>query len=144
VWINRCQVLASTFAGVVGAALPDFAFPEGEIIKLGTIADSSGPLQPFGTQKLQCIQLAIEEINNSGGVLGREIELVSYDAQSDNQLYAADPETHHFIFDMHLAEVSNRKFEILQSFSRVHPRNPDDVCDLLKSTDTNRQFEPKL
>src|SRR5262249_40920521 len=49
--------------------------------------DSSGPLQPFGTQKLQCIQLAIEEINNSGGVLGRKIELVSYDAQSDNQLY---------------------------------------------------------
>ena len=73
---------------MAGAALPHFAFPQGEAIKLGTIADTSGPLQPFGTQKLQCIQLAIEEINNSGGLLGRKVELVSYDAQSNDQFYA--------------------------------------------------------
>jgi urea transport system substrate-binding protein len=87
-WMTRRHVLASASAGMAGAALPHFAFPQGEAIKLGTIADTSGPLQPFGTQKLQCIQLAIEEINNSGGLLGRKVELVSYDAQSNDQFYA--------------------------------------------------------
>ena len=86
--ITRRQVLASTSAAVVGAAVPQLAGAQGEVLKLGTIADTSGPLQPFGTQKLQCIQLAIEEINDSGGLLGRKIELVSYDAQSNDQLYA--------------------------------------------------------
>ena len=87
-WMTCRHVLASGSAGMAGAALPHFAFAQGEAIKLGTIADTSGPLQPFGTQKLQCIQLAIEEINNSGGLLGRKVELVSYDAQSNDQFYA--------------------------------------------------------
>ena len=87
-WMSRRHLLASTSATVVGAGLPRLAFAQSEALKLGTIADTSGPLQPFGTQKLQCIQLAIDEINNSGGLLGRKVELVSYDAQSNDQLYA--------------------------------------------------------
>jgi branched-chain amino acid transport system substrate-binding protein len=75
-------------AAAAGLALPRFAFGQGAAIKLGTIADTSGPLQPFGTQKLQCIQLAIEEINAAGGLLGRKVELVSYDGQSNDQLFA--------------------------------------------------------
>src|SRR5678815_6111168 len=39
-------------------------------------------------RKLQCIQLAVEEINAAGGLLGRKVEIVSYDAQSNDQLYA--------------------------------------------------------
>jgi urea transport system substrate-binding protein len=57
---------------------------------------------------------------------------------------AVDPKTHHFVFDMHLAEAKSRKFEILQSFSQVQPTNPDGVCDLIKNPNTNQQFEPKL
>jgi branched-chain amino acid transport system substrate-binding protein len=86
--ISRRQAIALGSAGVAGSFLPRFAFGQGNAIKLGTIADTSGPLQPFGTQKLQCLQLAIEEINNAGGLLGRKIELVTYDAQSNDQFYA--------------------------------------------------------
>lgn len=86
--ISRRQALASATAAVAASAFPRFAFAQGAAIKLGTIADTSGPLQPFGTQKLQCIQLAVEEINAAGGLLGRKIELVTYDAQSSDQLYA--------------------------------------------------------
>lgn len=60
----------------------------GNVIRIGTIADLSGPLQPFGAQKLQCLQLALEDVNAAGGLLGRKLELVTYDAQSNNQLYA--------------------------------------------------------
>jgi branched-chain amino acid transport system substrate-binding protein len=86
--------LKLSVAGLAGAAggalaLPRLAAAEAaRTIKIGTICDLSGPLQPFGTQKLQCIQLAVEQINAAGGVLGRKVELVSYDAQSNNQLFA--------------------------------------------------------
>jgi len=86
--ISRRGLMASTSAAAAALALPRFAVAQGGAIKLGTIADTSGPLQPFGTQKLQCIQLAIEEINAAGGLLGRKIELVSYDSQSNDQFYA--------------------------------------------------------
>jgi urea ABC transporter substrate-binding protein len=57
-------------------------------IRIGAILDLSGPLQPFGTQKNRVLQMAIEEINAGGGLLGRQVELVSYDAQTNNQLFA--------------------------------------------------------
>jgi branched-chain amino acid transport system substrate-binding protein len=91
---NRRDLLKLSVAGLAGAAggalaLPRLAAAEAaRTIKIGTICDLSGPLQPFGTQKLQCIQLAVEQINAAGGVLGRKVELVSYDAQSNNQLFA--------------------------------------------------------
>ena len=86
--ISRRQAIACATAAVAGSYFPRFAFAQGAAIKLGTIADTSGPLQPFGTQKMQCIRLAVEEINAAGGLLGRKIELVTYDAQSSDQLYA--------------------------------------------------------
>ncbi len=86
--ISRRQAIAWGSATVAGSFFPRFAFSQGNAIKIGTICDTSGPMQPFGTQKLQCIQLAVEEINAAGGLLGRKVELVSYDAQSNDQLYA--------------------------------------------------------
>jgi len=86
--ISRRRLLAGASVGAASVTLPRFVAAQGAAIKLGTICDTSGPLQPFGMQKLQCIQLAIEEINAAGGLLGRKIELVSYDAQSNDQFYA--------------------------------------------------------
>lgn len=38
--------------------------------------------------------MAVDEINASGGLLGRPIELIFYDAQSNNQLYGRMPILH--------------------------------------------------
>lgn len=57
-------------------------------VKVGGLKDLSGPMQAFGVNKHRCTQLAIEEINAAGGLLGRKLEYVSYDSQSNNQLYA--------------------------------------------------------
>lgn len=92
--IHRRDLLKASVAGLAGLAggvlaLPRLAVAESAgAIKIGTICDLSGPLQPFGTQKLQCIQLAVEQINAAGGLLGKKVEVVSYDAQSNNQLFA--------------------------------------------------------
>jgi urea transport system substrate-binding protein len=91
--IKRRTFLSASLAGAaVGATagmVPRFTWAQArDKIRIGTILDLSGPFQPFGAQKKRCLDLAVEEINQKGGVLGRQLELVSYDAQSNNQLYA--------------------------------------------------------
>ena len=56
-------------------------------IKVGSILDETGPLNIYGTAMADATELAIQDINENGGVLGRQLELVSYDAQSDNAKY---------------------------------------------------------
>lgn len=56
-------------------------------IPVGTIYDVSGGLSAIGQPKADAAALAIEDINENGGVLGRELKLFSYDAQSDNAKY---------------------------------------------------------
>jgi urea transport system substrate-binding protein len=91
--IKRRTFLSASVAGAaVGATagmVPRFTWAQArDKIRIGTILDLSGPFQPFGMQKKRCLDLAVEEINQKGGLLGRQLELVSYDAQSNNQLYA--------------------------------------------------------
>jgi len=56
-------------------------------IKLGMLEDQSGNFAQTGIQKWHAQKLAIEEINDDGGILGREIELLDPDPQSDNDRY---------------------------------------------------------
>ena len=55
-----------------------------------------------------------------------------------------DGHTHHCVLNMYLCEVKNRKFEILKTFQHVPPSDTAGVCDLIRSPETNTQFEPKL
>lgn len=50
-------------------------------IKLGLTTALSGTYSEFGVPMKNGIELAIKEYNDAGGVLGRRIELVSYDDQ---------------------------------------------------------------
>ncbi|MFO1350601.1 MAG: urea ABC transporter substrate-binding protein [Gammaproteobacteria bacterium] len=62
-------------AGVALAADP---------IKLGVLEDESGNFAIAVIPKIHAIELAVDEINGKGGVLGRPIQIVRYDTQSDN------------------------------------------------------------
>lgn len=54
---------------------------------VGILEDRSGTFQLNGTSKWQATRLAIEEINEDGGILGEEIDIEDPDPQSDNQRY---------------------------------------------------------
>ena len=54
---------------------------------IGILEDRSGDFQNVGTSKWQATRLAIEEINEEGGVLGEEVEIVDPDPQSNNSRY---------------------------------------------------------
>ena len=56
-------------------------------LKIGLLEDVSGDLAFMGMPKLHGSQLAVEEINKSGGILGRQIELIHLDPQGDNARY---------------------------------------------------------
>ena len=50
-------------------------------IKLGAMFISSGPLGGYGINGQRAITMALEEINSSGGILGRKLELVFGDTK---------------------------------------------------------------
>ncbi len=60
---------------------------EGDTIKVGEFASLTGKEKTFGTSSHEGTQLAIDEINKAGGVLGKQIELLT----EDNQSKAGEP-----------------------------------------------------
>lgn len=77
---NRISSLALLGAFAAGAVTAQAADP----IKIGLLEDQSGNFAIAVIPKIQATQLAIEEINAKGGVLGRQLKLIHYDTQSDN------------------------------------------------------------
>jgi branched-chain amino acid transport system substrate-binding protein len=71
---------------VLGTTLGSGAAAQ-EPIKIGLLEDISGDLAVYGLPKLHGSQLAVKEINESGGILGRPIELIHLDPQGDNARY---------------------------------------------------------
>ena len=59
-----------------------------ETITVGSILDATGPINVYGVPMIDATRLAIDDINANGGVLGKQLELVEYDAQSDNAKYS--------------------------------------------------------
>jgi branched-chain amino acid transport system substrate-binding protein len=56
-------------------------------IMVGSVLDETGGLNVYGKTMADATRLAVKSINDSGGVLGRPLKLVTYDAQSDNSKY---------------------------------------------------------
>jgi branched-chain amino acid transport system substrate-binding protein len=59
-----------------------------EAIKLGSILDTSGIFDAYGKPMDHAMRLAVADLNDSGGLLDRPIEIHAYDTQSDMALYA--------------------------------------------------------
>lgn len=56
-------------------------------IKIAGIFDQSGGLDIYGQPMVACLDLAVDDLNARGGLLGRPIQLVKYDPQSNIQYY---------------------------------------------------------
>jgi branched-chain amino acid transport system substrate-binding protein len=88
--LNRRKFIGSALAVGAGTlALPAIggrAFAA-DPIKLGSILDTSGIFDAYGKPMDMAMRLAVGEINKAGGLLGRQVEIVAYDTQSDMALY---------------------------------------------------------
>jgi branched-chain amino acid transport system substrate-binding protein len=74
------KTVALAIALTFGLAAP--AFAQQGPIKVGTIFPLSGGAGPDGLSVTNSVKLAIEQINEAGGLLGRKITLVSKDDES--------------------------------------------------------------
>ena len=72
-------------AGAAVATLGALGFPaisrgQAETVRIGHLTPLTGFLGPLGEYAVMGVNLAVEEINASGGVMGRKIELIAEDS----------------------------------------------------------------
>ena len=67
------RFLLKTF--VIGALITVSTL-EAKEIKIGAIFDLSGGLNDYGTQQSKALHLAVENINNEGGLFGNKIKVI--------------------------------------------------------------------
>src|SRR6266853_1274079 len=84
--INRRRFLQGTAAAAAAGMFGPNAWAE-DPINVASIHDLSGGLDIYGKPMVDALTLAVEEANAAGGLLGRQINLISYDTQSNMQLY---------------------------------------------------------
>ncbi|SNY72358.1 urea ABC transporter substrate-binding protein [Pantoea sp. GL120224-02] len=84
------QGSAVSALGLAAGVVPKFtlAADSKDAIKVASILDLSGGLDIYGKPMSNAINLAADEINAAGGLLGRPLQIINYDAQSNMQLYA--------------------------------------------------------
>lgn len=81
---TRRRFLGGVAATLVAPlAAPMIARAQGANFKLGVLLPFSGGLELFAEQGMQGVQMAVDEYNADGGVLGRQIEIVQADDKTD-------------------------------------------------------------
>ncbi|MEI8611744.1 substrate-binding domain-containing protein [Enterovibrio sp. Hal110] len=82
--MKRREFLTSSMSAALLVAMsPAFVSTKAlaaDTIKLGVMITLSGPAGLFGPSCKNCTQLAVDEINKAGGVLGKQIEVIYADA----------------------------------------------------------------
>ncbi|MEQ8357220.1 MAG: substrate-binding protein [Kiloniellaceae bacterium] len=84
--VSRRKLLAAGGAAFAGAAaFPGFATRAlaAEPIRVGAVLPFSGGLELFGNQAKLGLDLAMQEINDAGGILGRPLEILYEDNKTD-------------------------------------------------------------
>jgi branched-chain amino acid transport system substrate-binding protein len=69
------------FLALVSILIASAAFAA-EPIKVGYLAGLTGEFAPYGIAESNAAKMAFDEINEAGGILGRQLELVVYDTKS--------------------------------------------------------------
>ncbi|MCR8828229.1 urea ABC transporter substrate-binding protein [Pseudosulfitobacter koreensis] len=85
--LNRREFLGRSAALTTASLLPYAAYAA-DTIKLGSVLDTSGIFDAYGKPMDQAMRLALKQINDTGGLLDRQVELMAYDTQSDMALYS--------------------------------------------------------
>lgn len=88
--ISRRQLIGGVGGSVLlgsGVGLPGLAHAQ-DTVKLGLLHSLSGTIAIAEASLVDAEKMAVEEINASGGILGRKIEIVLEDGASENSVFA--------------------------------------------------------
>lgn len=86
--MRRRKLLKTAAALPAAGTLMPLVVEANDEIVIAQIHDQSGGLDIYGNPMVQAFDLAVAEINEKGGVLGRPLRAINYDPQSNMQLYA--------------------------------------------------------
>lgn len=78
--LSRRQLLQASALGTGALVFPAIIKAQSDKIRIGHLTPLTGFLGPLGEFGTQGIKLAVEELNKEGGVLGRQIELITEDS----------------------------------------------------------------
>jgi len=114
-------LLAALSIGGPGAARAE------DSVRIALIEPYSGPLAAVGSDFLQGMQLIVDGINKSGGVLGKKLEIVPLD--SANSVEKTTEQLRKAIDDgiVYISEgtSSNNALAIIEQVNKHNERNPD-------------------
>ncbi|WP_312815832.1 ABC transporter substrate-binding protein [Sedimentibacter sp.] len=79
------MVIAAILAAVTGCSTSGSGNKDAETIKIGVASPYTGDYAQFGDYTKDGVELAVEEINKAGGVLGKPIEIVYGDDKGDSK-----------------------------------------------------------
>jgi branched-chain amino acid transport system substrate-binding protein len=77
---RRALKAGAAVAGVSALGLPALVSAQAEKIKIGHLTPLTGFLGALGDYAVQGIKMAAEEINAAGGVMGRQLDVISEDS----------------------------------------------------------------
>src|SRR5258708_16439002 len=84
---TRRKVSGVAGAAAVTAALPGSgAFAQAGPIKIGMSMPQTGSLGAGGKAELVALRMWVDDVNQKGGLLGRKVELIAYDDQTNPAL----------------------------------------------------------
>jgi len=81
--LSRRDLLKAGAVGAVAAGFPMPAVWANEPVRIGAVQPFSGGLELFGNQAKLGLDLAVAEINDAGGILGRPVEVLYEDNKTD-------------------------------------------------------------
>jgi branched-chain amino acid transport system substrate-binding protein len=79
----RRNWIAAALAAIGVAAVPAAAIAQQGPVKIGIGISQTGTLGGGGKAALLGLQMWVEDVNKKGGLLGRKVELIAYDDQSN-------------------------------------------------------------
>jgi branched-chain amino acid transport system substrate-binding protein len=79
--ITRRTILKAAGAGALSVALPVRA--QGNAVKIGMSMPQTGALGAGGQAALVALRMWVEDVNKRGGLLGRKVEFIVYDDQTN-------------------------------------------------------------
>src|ERR671925_368068 len=81
--VTRRKVLGAVGATALAANLPRRAFAQQGPVKIGMSMPQTGSLGAGGQAALVALRLWVDDVNQKGGLLGRKVELIAYDDQTN-------------------------------------------------------------